>query len=218
MTCKGPDRIYAQYRNKPKTVAWLEIADTVGEGLCKAFEDIASSYDPYTATGESLDIIGRVVVIDRSVLQSIPLTVYEFNDNGEYEFNDDGEFQFSATSVIEDAELSDAYFRTLVLSKIVKNNSDATLDGIVESVLTIIPNANYVTVTDGEDMTFSIEINGELTDIQKELITTKDIIPKPQGVRFLGFVQTIGVAQFNADGEYEFNDDGEVEFVGFIGV
>lgn len=217
MTCRGPDRVYAQYRDKPKTVAWLDIANTIGDQLCQAFEDITTSYDPYTATGESLNIIGRVVVIDRSILESIPLETYEFNGDGDYEFNDDGDFQFSATSILADAELSDEYFRTLVLSKIVKNNSDATLDGIVESVLTIIPNANYVTVTDGEDMTFSIEINGTLTSIQRELIATKDIVPKPQGVKFNGFVETLGVAQFNGDGEYEFGDT-DSEFVGFTGV
>ncbi len=215
MTGLGPDRIYGQYRTKPKAVAWYEITRTIGGDLCAAFEAIQNSYDVYTATGAQLDVIARIVVIDRTVLESITFDECEFNDDGDNEFGDSDDCQFGPVSVLADGELSDEYYRILILSKIVKNNSDATIEGIIESILTMIPNANFVTVNDGEDMTFSIEINGALTPIQTELILNKDIIPKPQGVRFNGFTNTLGVIEFNSEGLYNFGDD-ESEFAGFI--
>lgn len=213
MTCNGPDRIYAQYRNKPKAVQWYEVTRNIAGELCIAFEDIEDSYNIDTAQGDELDTIGRIVVIDRSTVEGIDFTTYEFGDDTA-ECGDE-EIQFAAESVIADAELSDEYFKTLIKVKIAKNNSDSTIDGILDSLVIIAPEGAPFVLNDFEDMSFTIDVYGDLTDVQRELIINKDILPKPQGVRFGGFFEAVEVFEFNSEGLYEFGDD-EIECAAFV--
>ena len=57
-----PDRIYAEYRNKPKTVQWLNITREMSEQFVTQFDEISKSYDIDSNKGEQLNVIGRVVV------------------------------------------------------------------------------------------------------------------------------------------------------------
>jgi len=215
MSCEIPDRVYAQYRNAPKALAWYGITPSIAAKICDASDDVQLMYDIDLNVGRQLDIIGTIVVINRSILADIILEVFECNGDGDFECGDT-EVQCSETSVINDAQLSDEYFRTLLRSKIAKNNSDSTADDILTAVSLITPNTPWERLNDPGDMSFSLETYSALTDIERTLILTKDIIPKPQGVRFSGFLEGVGLAQCNSDGDFECGDT-SVECVGFIG-
>lgn len=60
-----PTRIYSQYRGKPRAVAWYNITRTIGGQFADVFQDIRTSYNIDTATTDELNVIGRIVVIDR---------------------------------------------------------------------------------------------------------------------------------------------------------
>lgn len=187
MSCDAPNRIYAQYRNRPKFTAWMGVTHQIGGELCDAAEVVQQSYNIDINVGEQLDNIGRIVVVDRTAFHGIELEVYEC-DNEDVECGNDTA-QCSQTSIDEDAALSDEYFRTLIKSKIEKNNSDATIEGMLDAVSMILGSSDSLRVIDGEDMTFSIEYHGPITSVERTLIYTKDVIPRPQGVQFRGFFE-----------------------------
>lgn len=194
-------RMYAQYADKPKTVEWLNITPSMADSLFNASDNVRMSYYIDTAVGAQLDVIGRVVVIDRSYESQIVFTPdarfgatrfgglsARFNNRGETVSN----------------EVSDAIYRVLIRAKIAKNNSDATLDGIVKS-LSYITNSNPITVVDNEDMTFSVSFGTELTSIERFVFDTFDVVPRPQGVRFLGYTETKSILRFGSG--INFGDD-----------
>lgn len=174
-------RIYAQYRDKPKAVAWLKINAQVANSFEAVFDDVAGSYDIDAADSQQLDIIGRIVDIGRF-----------YGDNP--------------------TALTDDMYRLILKSKIWKNNSDATIDSIILGVAFII-GAENIRLVDNEDMTFSIEFYVTLTDLQRDAITEFDIIPRPQGVQFLGFEEVTATARFGGDGD----QFGRVQFGRFFG-
>ena len=211
-----PDRIYAQYRDKPKAVKWFDITTELATPVADTYEQIRRVYNIDLNSGAQLDLIGRVIVESREFIANVKLDVYECNTDGDNECGD-SLVQCSATSITADDELSDEYFRLLLKSKIIKNNSETTIDDILDAVTFIAPDIDIIRVTDGEDMTFSIEFSGVANPIVRDLLISGKIVPKPQGVRFNGFLETFGYAE-SGDSLAQCNADGEYECTGFIGV
>ncbi len=208
----APDRIYAQYRNKPKAKAWYGIVPTLGLEICTAFEQIRKTYDIDLASGEQLDVIGRIVVIDRSYESSLewdsllwgqPIAQWGGNN-----------IQWESTGMTVNDTVSDAIFRTLIKAKIAKNNSDATLDGVVDALL-YITGATPIRVVDNEDMTMSVSFGSELDSITRFVLDTFDIVPRPQGVRFLGYTEEPAITQWG--GIYGWGDS-RAQYGQFFGV
>lgn len=209
-----PDRIYAQYRNKPKAVAWYAITRTLADEIAAAAADVRNMFEIDDNVGAQLDIIGRIVVADRNFIGSTPLTVSQFGDV-DAEFGD-LDAVFSATSIGQDSEMSDEFFRLVIRAKIVKNNSDATIESILDGVTFLIPSADVVRIIDGEDMSFSIEFQGNITDLERYALLNAKLIPKPQGVRFNGFLDSYIPSEFG-DTDAEFGDT-DAQFHGYVGV
>lgn len=210
-----PDRIYAQYNNKPKAVAWYEIARKLGGSIEAAAEAVRKSYDIDNAVGEQLSVIGRIVVAPRSFVGAIPMSPGLFALTDGDEFGDEGAM-FSALTIDQDGQLSDELYRLVIKAKIVKNNGDATIENILDGMNFLLPNAEVMRVTDGEDMSFSIEFYGQITNLERFALLNAGLVPKPQAVRFNGFLEGIGMVEFG-DVDAEFGDE-DAEFVGFIGV
>lgn len=144
-------RVYAQYRDKPKAVAWYNIVPTLASQIETAFNGVRYSYDIDANEGQALDVIGNIVDISR-------------------------------------VDANDEVFRLLLRAKIAKNNSDATLDSIVTAVQ-FVTGIQDVSVNDREDMTFTVEFADPLTEQQRNIFNNYDLLPRPQGVNFLGFVE-----------------------------
>jgi RNA-binding protein YhbY len=192
-------RIYAQYADKPKAVEWFNITPSITTELFNVFESVRGSYDIDNANSAELDVIGRVVVIDRSFESKVFFTV----DTAFGEDTNAAQFggvdsQFESTGATISNAVSDSIFRVLIKAKIAKNNSDATLDGIAKA-LTYITSSSPIQVIDNEDMTFSVSFGTVLTDIEKFVFNTFDIMPRPQGVKFLGYVEEPAVTMFGGD-------------------
>ncbi|WP_448693606.1 DUF2612 domain-containing protein [Pseudomonas rhizophila] len=210
-----PDRIYAQYRNKPKAVDWYEIARKLGGSLEAAAEAVRKSYDIDNAVEEQLSVIGRIVVAPRSFVGTIPMSPGLFALTDGDEFGDEGAM-FSSLTIDQDGRLSDELYRLVIKAKIIKNNGDATIENILDGMNFLLPNAEVLRVTDGEDMSFSIEFYGQITNLERFALLNAALVPKPQAVRFNGFLEGIGMVEFD-DMDAEFGDE-DAEFVGFIGV
>lgn len=209
-----PDRIYAQYQNKPKAVAWYAIARKLGGSIESAAEAVRKSYDIDIAVDEQLDVIGRIVVAPRSFVGSMPMNPGYFDLTDGSEFGDD-DAMFSSLTIDQDGKLSSDLYRLVIKSKIVKNNGDATIENILDVMNFLLPNADVLRVTDGEDMSFSIEFYGEISDLERFALLNAGLVPKPQAVRFNGFLEGLGMFEFG-DADAEFGDE-SAEFAGYIG-
>lgn len=209
-----PDRIYAQYRTKPKAVAWYEIARKMGGSLEAAAEAVRKSYDIDSAVGEQLSVIGRIVVAPRSFAGTLPMNPGLFDLADGSEFGDD-DAMFSALTIDQDGALSDELYRLVIKAKIVKNNGDATIENILAGMNFLLPNAEVLRVTDGEDMSFSIEFYGQITSLERFALLNAGLVPKPQAVQFNGFLEGFNISEFG-DMYAEFGDT-DAEFIGYIG-
>lgn len=211
-----PDRIYAQYRTKPKAVAWYNIVRSLAAELDSAANAVRLMYEIDTAVGEQLNILGRIVVIDRNYIAPVAMTPPQFAAAG----NSPGEFgdtaaMFSELSIDSDTQLTDDLYRLVIKSKIIKNNSDATIESILFGMNFLLPNAEVLRITDGEDMSFTVEFYGNITEVERYALLNSMLVPRPQGVRFGGFLEGYDYVQAGDD-TMQFGDT-YAEFVGTFG-
>lgn len=212
-----PDRIYAQYRNKPKAVAWYKITMSLATQIASVANAVRVMYDIDAASGEQLDVLGRIVVVPRDFLGYVSLNpgFFAAQDDDPGEFGDDS-CMFSALSIDNDSKMSDELYRLAIKSKIIKNNSGATIEDVLFGINFLLPNAQILRVTDNEDMSFSVEFYGTITELERWALLNASLIPKPQGVKFNGFLEGVGYVQ-SGDTAYEFGDT-NAQFTGYTGV
>lgn len=197
-----PNRIYAQYADKPKAVQWLNITPTLADTVATAYRGVRESYDIDKAEGAQLDVIGRIVGIDRGFESFV--TFDPDTQFGGVDVQFGGlDSQFESTGAVLSQSVNDAVFRVLIRAKIAKNNSDSTLDGVA-GALGYITSSSPIQVKDYENMTMSVSFGSALTDIERLVFNTFDVVPRPQGVRFLGYVEETAITQFG--GAFCFGD------------
>lgn len=186
-----PKRLYAQYADKPKTVQWLDIVPDMSLSLFQATDDVRTSYDIDSSVGEQLDVIGRIVVLDRGFESFIKYPGINWGGvNSQF-----GGLGIQFRDVVGGEGATDELFRILLRAKIAKNNSVSTIDDILTALNFIVPN-NRPRLIDNEDMTFSIVFDNEVDPIAKLALDTFDIVPRPQGVRFLGYIDGTATTQW----------------------
>ena len=207
-----PNRIYAQYGDKPNAVAWYNITPTITDDIFNTANQTQLSYDIDTATSHELDVIGVIVGVTRSFESQV---TFETNDFGEVGVQFGGfDIQFQTIGQTISQEVSDEIFKILIKAKISKNNNDGTIDGMLGALQFIIPD-NISRIIDHDDMSFSVSFGEELSSIQVMILNNFDILPRPQGVKFLGYVDETNLTQFG--GNNSFGDD-RAQFGLYFGV
>lgn len=197
-----PNRIYAQYADKPKAVAWYNITPAMAKPLFDTFDAVRISYDIDTAVGAQLDVIGRIVVIDRGFESFVVFDPdCRFGAGNKASRFGGLSARFNNRGATLSQEISDAMFRVLIRAKIAKNNSDATLDGVVDA-LSYITSSSPIRVVDNEDMTMSVSFGTTLNEIERFVFNTFDVVPRPQGVRFLGYTEEPSVTRFGSGNRF----------------
>ena len=179
------NRSYAQYADKPKITQWLDIIPTMSLQLVDVAEQVRTSYDIDNATSYELDVIGRIVAQPRDFESYISVTALYLGSNDANLGGTNAQLK-SSSSIISDS-VSDEIYRILIKAKIAKNNSDGTLESVLSSV-NFITDTEISSITEG-DMSFGINFADEIDELSRFLLTTFDLIPKPQGVQFLGFTE-----------------------------
>lgn len=182
------NRVYAQYRTKPKAVQWYEIIRNMADPLSGVIWAVRNSYDIDGARGELLNVIGRIVVVGRNFTAQPELFPGLFDLTDGAEFGDD-DAMFSELSVAQDGVMSDDLYRLVIKSKIAKNNGDATIESILDAVSFLLPKATDLRLIDSDDGDFHIEYKGQMTNLEKWALTNNDLVPKPLGITFTGFVE-----------------------------
>ena len=196
------NRIYAQYADKPKAVQWYNITPSLGDEISSAYELVRNTYDIDAAVGAQLDVIGRIVVIDRGFESFVVFDPdCRFGAGNKASRFGGLSARFNNRGATLSQEISDAMFRVLIRAKIAKNNSDATLDGVVDA-LSYITTSSPIRVVDNEDMTMSVSFGTTLNEIERFVFNTFDVVPRPQGVRFLGYTEEPSVTRFGSGNRF----------------
>lgn len=183
-------RVYAQYRNKPNLVTWMRICTLLGSEVYQTAQTLRKSYDVNNVSGELLNAIGRVVVLPRSYISPIGLNppMVAVSDNSPWEVGAEDQ-QLSGLTTDSDTGMDDELYKLGIRAKIVKNNTGATIEDVLSGATFLLPDAEVVRVVDSEDMSFTVEYTGTITDLELYAIAKASMIPTPQGVKFNGFVR-----------------------------
>ena len=187
---QAQSRVYAQYRNKSKFMQWIAINGEIGNEIESAYQDVSESYNIDDAGTDELDVLGRIVVIGRSFESQVNTTNAFLFGSSQF-----GAAQFRIGSEKLAQQLNNDVYRLLIKAKIAKNTNDATLDGIITAISEIVETSN-ISITDNENMSFEVVFD-TLTDIEKTVLSSFDIIPKPQGVKSWA-VDLSSMSQFGA--------------------
>ena len=181
-------RIVAQYRNKSALEQWISINPDIGEAeIIAAASIIEDMYNIDTAEGEQLDIIARVVGINkRPLVAQASFGFFGYDDTPGATAYDVAPYAAPDTNILE--PVSDSIFRTLIKAKNSQNYSTVTIDKIIE-VAEIITGYTGLMLRNYENMTFDITTPIALDAVTQYLVDEFDIIPRPQGVDFLGIFE-----------------------------
>lgn len=213
MISNVPKRAYSQYRNQPKLMEWLGIARRMGGSIDDAAIAVRESYDIDKAQGVQLDTIGRIVVFSRDFIGQLTMQTAEFDALDGAECGDE-DATFSEARVSDDAQMADGLYRLAIKAKIMKNTGDATIESIIQEMVFLV-GPKFLRINDTENMEFSIEFSGDLTELQRWALFNSNLVQIPQGVLFGGFFELTKMVEFD-DADSEFGDD-EAMFSDFIG-
>ncbi|MGE4336207.1 MAG: DUF2612 domain-containing protein [Pigmentiphaga sp.] len=179
---KALSRVCWQYRNAPKMRDWLQILPKIGqEAIEKPLGQIINLLDIDSASGELLNIIGRIAGIERPRIRSDALQVFAYNGTIGAQSYGAAPYREPGTE-LPTILLPDYLYRVLIKAKIMCNNGSATLDDVKRAIDFIFGVDS--TVIDGQNMAMStVWLEGDIAANLLVLVEEFDILPRPQGVK-----------------------------------
>lgn len=190
-----------QYWEKPKAYAEIEMK---ASGYRRVFEWLRSFIDEFDldkATGERLDIIGRIVGLSRRVPFVLDKVAFGFDENDNARGFDDkftgplvntapflSKFERPYTTL----QLDDNDYRFFLKAKVAKNAASAYMVSdakvsIQDVISTVFNGAAYV--IDQKDMSLTLYVS-PVYDLERlRAVRRMGLLPKPQGVRYDIIVQ-----------------------------
>ena len=164
----------SKYKTRPKLTSWLLWLLSEGLTYRNTLGEFIEAFQLDTAVGAQLDIIGRIVGVDR-LLSFYPI-------GGESPLMDD------------------ETYRMVIKAKIIQNCWKGTLEELYEQWNVLFPDIK-IQIQDMQYMTFNVVIVGAFTSLMRELILNGYIVPKPEGVRInlMTITDTTGLPLFAYD-------------------
>jgi hypothetical protein len=189
-----------QYWEKPKANAEIRMKAGTWRKTFEWIDSFGDEFDLDIATGDRLDITGRIVGISRLIPYSIPKIAFGFDENPNSRGFDDlfsplddrAPFQDLFESESTELVLDDNAYRQFIRAKIAKNTFGPYLSGndflsIQDAVINIFGGLAYV--TDNYDMTLTLHVSAVFNSTTLDAILKMSLIPKPQGVRYITVIE-----------------------------
>lgn len=167
--------ITSSYRSKPKFISWLTVFLEKVHDITSVLDVIDLLFDIDYATGNQLDILGRIIGQDRIV-----------------------NFQPSDGS---SSILDDATYRTLLKAKIIKNQWKGDIVSLGPLWKILFPDGEII-IVDNQDMTMSAIIAGNFSLIERDLVRHGYIVPKPQSVGLKIYFGSVPFFAYDMENEY----------------
>lgn len=200
------DRIYAQYRTKPKAMKWFNITRKIGLSLHEAIQAVRKMYCIDINSGAQLDIIGRILGASRQFDYKAEVTTASYAPDGQGAQYGDPESMYASGILDAQGNMGDDLYRLVLKAKIVKNNNDATYDDILRAFGILFPKVKDAYITDYEDMSYEITYISDLSEIERWALLNVNLLPKPAGVRLRQFIGYPGSYVQAGDDEKQFGD------------
>ena len=170
-----------QFCDAPNFAIWLEQKMLAYDNPADWLDYLYENLDIYKAQGYWLDLFGLIIGQSRIVSDAIPLDFFGFQSTvngkafGVARFWD-GQEPLNASSILADPE-----YRIVLLAKIAFNYADVTLTGLASSLFMMLETTN-ITVTNNGDANVDIYIGRSLTDTEKALVSSLELIPVAAGI------------------------------------
>ena len=172
--------IISQYSNSPIIDA-LILSFNAAVDQTENFDNLFDTqFNPDTAVGYGLDIIGRIVNASRTVAISGGISYFGWVQAGDPGFGQ-APF-FSGQTLTTNYNLGDPDYRRLIYAKMLTNICDGSIPSINEILLTLFPNRGACYVTDGGNMTMTYTFNFVLSPVDLAIIQQEGVLPTPCGV------------------------------------
>lgn len=205
---QAQSRIHWQYLNAENLREWINTLPVIAQNEIEdPAQIVVDILDIDNRSGAQLDIIGRIVGIDRPAIPEANLdeVVYLTALGDDPTQLGDSDAQMISLESAVPVDVQDDVYRQLIRAKIVVNTSDATIDGIIDA-LSFVTNTSDVQINDYQDMTFEVEFGESLDSTQRYVLKNFAVQPRPQGVKLLGFVEEPSMMNLNADGDFQMGD------------
>ena len=159
----------------PNMNAWLAANLQLFQDVIACAQSIPAAFNPATAIGAQLDIIGQIVGQSRQV---------GFQPSG------------SVSPILDDAT-----YRLLIQATIMKNHWDGQIDSLIAIWQSLFPGGT-LTVQDNQNMTVDIFVAGALSSILQDLVLRGYVLPRSQGVLYSYTMATLPMFGFGRSDAY----------------
>ena len=189
-----------QYWEKPKAYAEIEMKAGAWRKTFEWIDSFSEEFDLDNATGDRLDIIGRIVGIKRIIPFAVPKIAFGFDGNPNARGFDDkfsplpdrAPFHDKFERAYADLQLDDTAYRFFIRARISKNIGGPYLVddqglSVQSAISALFDGAAYV--LDKKDMTLTLYVSPQYNLDNLRAILRLDLLPKPQGVRYAVIVQ-----------------------------
>lgn len=175
--------LLAQYADSPIITSMISSFNAALDQT----EDFSNFYDwiwdVTTAQGYGLDVLGRIVGVDRSVPVSGGIgPTFGFNEPGN-DWVGFGQAPFtSGSSPTTNVTMTDAQFRPVVLAKAATNVWDGSIPGLNAILLGLFQGRGNVYVVDGQNMSLTYVFEFALSALDVGVVQESGCLPEPSGV------------------------------------
>jgi hypothetical protein len=180
---KALGRVIWQYRGGVKFNAWIAILPDISAArISGPAYQVASLINIDTATGEQLDICGRIAGIpSRPKVRSDELAAFGYKGSAGAQPYGVAPYK-GRFDIVESIPLPNYLYRLAIKAKIVKNTSSATIDDVKRGVEFILGPSYTASVIDLQDMSMRVILNKEIPFNVRALLEIFDLVPRPSGV------------------------------------
>lgn len=194
--------IIRQYHKKPKAEAEIQLRAKQWGELTDLLLSIPEAFDIDKADTAQLDVIGRIVVLPRTVNEGLLPDVFGFSENPEAKgFGDKfnllrtgGPFYNKFTKLFTEFQLNNAQYRRFLKAKIALNMCSGTLtteDGKLsaqDAVFTAFDGKAYI--VDNQNMSVTLYVSPSVNPAELRLILAMGLLPRVGGVTYKIVIQS----------------------------
>lgn len=173
--------IISQYANSPVMDALINSFNAAMDltALLDSFYDVMVNVQ--TAHGYGLDVIGRIVVVSRTIPLPGSVNYFGFQEPGGWTGFGQGGF-FSGGGISTNYVLADADYRRLIFAKMAGNISDGSIPSVNAILLALFPNRGLCYVADNRDMSSTYTFSFPLNPVEQAIVQLSGVLPSPAGV------------------------------------
>jgi len=178
-----------QYYGKEKATAEMELYASEFENVFNFLNAFLNEFDLDQATGDRLDLIGKIVGQPRFIAGGVPKFFFGFDGNAQSLAYGQGRWRLASDTLADSALMTDGQYKFALKAKIAKNSVSAKVitdddrEGMQTTISRLFDKRAYV--VDNLDMTMTLNIDDDYPSDDVDLLVNAGLLPNPMGVEFI---------------------------------